>query len=79
MEKWNERELKFRYMMLSRMIMDCRYYLDNGNRNPKNLWACDEHRQIENMKAIWNSFQENEKPEWATWEEILGYEKEMCK
>ena len=34
-------------------------------------------RQIAEMKAIWNSFSENEKPEWLTWEMIERYEEEM--
>ena len=29
------------------------------------------------MKAIWNSFSEDEKPEWLTWEKIEKYEEEM--
>ena len=43
------------------------------------LWAGDEKSQIENMKALWNSFPEEDKPEWLTWEDILEYEKQMCK
>lgn len=77
MEDWGRYEPKFRYMMLSRMQMDCNYYLGNGNRNPKNLWACDEKAQIENMKALWNSFPDGEKPEWLTWEELLWYEEKL--
>lgn len=77
MEDWSKYEPKFRYMILSRMQMDCNYYLGNGNRNPKNLWAGDEKAQIENMKALWNSFPEEDKPEWLTWEELLEYEKNL--
>ena len=57
--------------------MDCDYYLGHGGRNSKQLWANSEIEQIEAMKYIWNSFSENEKPEWLTWEEILNYEKDM--
>lgn len=68
---------KFYYQLLSRMQMDCDYYLGYGGRNPKQLWANSEIKQIEAMKYIWNSFSENEKPEWLTWEELLNYEKDM--
>lgn len=62
-------------MMLSRLVSDCEYYLGNGNRYPKNLWAKSESEQIEEMKKIWNLLEE--KPEWLTWEQILEYEKQM--
>lgn len=29
------------------------------------------------MKGIWNSFPEDGKPEWLTWEQIEAYEAEM--
>ena len=68
---------RFRYRLLSRMKMDCLYYLGYGNRNPKNLWANNEKQQIEYMKAIWNSFSDDGKPEWLTFGQILEYEKAM--
>lgn len=67
----------FKYMMLDMMKQDCNYYLGNGNKLKKVLWANDEKEHIENMKALWNSFPENEKPEWLTIEQIEEYEKEM--
>ena len=78
MEDWNKYEPKFRYMMLSRMKSDCDYYLGYGNRSTNHLWAGDEKAQLENMKALWNSFPEEDKPEWLTWEELIEYEKQMC-
>ena len=71
-------DAKFRYMMLDRMRQDCEYYLGNGNRYAKHLWAGDEVKHIANMKAIWNSFPEGDKPEWLPYEKILEYEKKMC-
>lgn len=68
---------KFNYMMLSRLESDCRYYLVNGNRCVKHLWAGDEKKQIEEMKRIYNSFADDKKPEWLTWEQILEYERLM--
>ena len=75
-EQWIlDAEPKYRYMLLDRLRQDCEYYFGNGGRNPKNL--CNEVDQIEEMKAIWNSFPEEEKPEWLTWEDILDYERQM--
>ena len=73
-----ESEPKYRYMLLSRMKQDCEYYFGNGNKNPNNLCASNERDQIDEMKALWNSFSDEDKPEWLTWEEILDYENRMC-
>jgi hypothetical protein len=69
--------IRFNYMMLSRLESDCKYYLGNGNRNPKHLWAGDEEKHIAEMKKIYNSFTNDKKPEWLTMEQILEYEKQM--
>jgi len=66
---------KFRYMMLDRMRSDCDYFLGNGNGYEKHLWSGSVEKQIENMKALWNSFVE--KPEWLSMEDIEQYEKDM--
>lgn len=70
-------EPKYRYMLLSRMKQDCEYYLGYGNRNPNNLCAGNEKDQIDEMKALWNSFPEEDKPEWLTWDELLDYAQKM--
>lgn len=44
-------EPEFRYRMLSRMKSDCEYYLGYGGRSANHLWALDEAKQIEYMKA----------------------------
>ena len=46
--------MKFNYMMLSRLQMDCEYYLNFGNKNEKNLWALNEIKQIKKMFEIYN-------------------------
>lgn len=74
-----DKGLRFRYTMLSRLKADCDYYLGNGNRKKKHLWAEDEEKQITEMKKLYNSFKESEKPEWLSYEEILDYEKKMLK
>jgi len=68
---------KFRYQLLNRMQGDCDYYLGNGNRSRNALWAENEKEQIEVMKKLWNSFADDEKPEWLSWEGILNYESKM--
>lgn len=70
---------EFNYMLLGRLQSDCKYYLDYGYRNKKNLWAGDEQRQIDKMKELYNSFPSDQKPEWLTYEEILEFEKLMVK
>lgn len=65
------------YMMLSRLKADCDYYLGNGKGYAGHLWAQDEAKQIDEMKKIYNSFSEDKKPEWLTWDQILVYEKEL--
>lgn len=72
-----KREDTFRYMLLDRMRADCEYYLGFGNRHPKNLWAGDEAKQIAYMKALWNSFDVDGKPEWLSYSEILDYAERM--
>lgn len=67
-----------RYALLDRMRTDCKYYLGNGRRHNKHLWCVgDEQRHIDYMKAIWNSFPQDAKPEWLTMEQILAYERLM--
>lgn len=79
MEDWGKYESKFRYMMLDRLRQDCNYYLNYGHQSPNVLWSKDEKAQIENMKAIWNTFSENDTPEWLTLDDILEFERKMCK
>ena len=67
----------FKYRILSRMISDCKYFLGNGNRAEKHLWAGNVEDQVALMKALYNSFKDDEKPEWTSMDEIEGLEKEM--
>lgn len=70
-------EDKFRYMMLSRFQADCKYFLGNGNRHNKDLWAKDPNEHIKIMKALYNSLPTP--PDWITMKEIKNYEKELNK
>ena len=68
---------KYRYMLLDRMRSDCAYFLGNGNRHAKYLWAGNVEDQIADMKMLWSSFKPCEKPEWQTMEDIESLEKRM--
>lgn len=77
MEDWSRYEPEFRYMMLDRMRQDCNYYLGYGCRHADNLWAKDELTQIRVMKAIWDTFKPDDKPEWLTWDDLMNYARKM--
>ncbi|WP_215905118.1 LPD11 domain-containing protein [Treponema pectinovorum] len=68
---------KFRYMLLSRMIHDCEYYLNYGNRSPNCLWSKNEENHIKNMVSLYNSFSTYDKPSWISAKKIHEYSKEM--
>lgn len=70
----------FRYMMLGRIKDDCVGYLDpldNRYQWTERLWSHDPQKQIEIMKALYNSFPAEAKPQWLTWEQVLFYESQM--
>lgn len=73
-----ETELKsFNYMMLDRLRIDCDYFLGNGNGQLKHLYYKDVDKHIEKMKKIYNSFSEEEKPEWISLNDINNYKDKM--
>jgi NAD(P)H-flavin reductase len=63
--------------MLSRLESDCKYYLGYGNRYKKHLYYLDEQEHIDEMKKLYNSFPDDEKPQWISYDKILEYEKLM--
>ncbi|MEX2785400.1 LPD11 domain-containing protein [Streptococcus sp. H49] len=71
-------DIRNRYAMLDRLRSDCDYFLGNGHRDVSKLANGDILTHISEMKRYWLSFEENEKPEWLTWEEILAYEYKMA-
>lgn len=73
----NNTNLEYNYMLLDRLKQDCEYFLGNGNGSVKHLWAGDIDEQIDKMKELYNSFTDDEKPEWITMDDINNYEKEM--
>lgn len=70
-------DMRFRYSMLSRLKSDCDYFLGNGNGYEGHLWAGSVEKQIKEMRERWESFEEDEKPEWLTMEQIDEYERNM--
>jgi hypothetical protein len=70
-------DTKFNYMLLSRLKMDCDYYLGNGQIYGSHLWAGDERKQIDKMRELWNGFKK--KPAWLSMDDIETYESKMIK
>jgi len=70
-----QEKTEFKYMMLNRLQMDCKYFLGWGNGNPNNLWALNVKDQIQEMKKRWNEL--DEKPVWLTMEQIEQFERDM--
>jgi hypothetical protein len=73
---------KFRIALLARLKSDCDYYLGNGNRNLKHLWAKNEHDHIHEMKGLFDSFSDAERrdfniDDWISREMISSYESSM--
>lgn len=66
---------EFNYMLLSRLKMDCEYFLGNGNGSERILWAGNVNDQIEKMKELYNSV--DPKPEWISMEDIEDFEIKM--
>lgn len=75
--KYEKNPNRFNYMMLDRLRSDCDYYLGYGNRRKNRLCYDDEQKHINRMKELYNSFPDDKKPEWLTYEQILSYEKQM--
>ena len=72
-----EKSYKFNYMMLGRLRSDNDYYLGNGNRHEKHLWAGNVKDQIAEMKRLYNQLPKHLKPEWLSMTDINNYEKKM--
>lgn len=72
-----EKNFEFTYKMLGRLKSDCEYFLGAGNRAEKYLWANSVTEQISEMKRLFHSLPEDQKPEWLTLEQISNYENKM--
>ena len=67
----------FNYQLLSRLQLDCKYFLGYGNGNEARLWAGNVEEQITKMRELWDRFSDSEKPEWISEKEIDEYESLM--
>ena len=67
----------YKYMLLDRLRADCGYYLDGGNRNCKYLWGGSVAAHLDAMRALYESFPEDDRPEWLTAEQIDDYTAQM--
>lgn len=65
----------FEYMLLDRCKQDCEYYLGNGNKQNKYLWAGNPRDHIKKMIELFRSVPES--PEWLTIEQIKDYAERM--
>jgi hypothetical protein len=65
----------FNYMMLSRLQMDCEYFLGNGARNPKVLHQLDTKKQIQEMVRLYNILPV--KPKWISMDDIMLYKDKL--
>ena len=65
------------YMMLDRLRTDCEYFLGNGNGYLGSLYYKDIDKHIAEMKKIYESFTEQEKPEWISAKDIENYREKM--
>ena len=70
-------DVTFRYQMLGRLISDCDYYLSCPKPTSDVLWGNEEEKQIHLIQTLYDSFSEEEKPEWITQEEIDEYTERM--
>ena len=68
---------EFDYMMLSRCKMDCDYFLGNGNGYEGHLYYKEVNEHCDEMKKLYESFADDDKPEWLTLEQIEEYRTKM--
>jgi len=65
------------YMMLDRLRSDCKYFLGYGYGYEGHLYYKNVNEHCDAMKKLYNSFSEEDKPEWLTEEEIEKYRADM--
>lgn len=74
---FRENPRKLDYMLLSRYKRDCDYFLSCGNGYEGHLYFHTVEKQIAEMKKLYNSFSEDEKPQWLTMVQIDKYHEDM--
>ena len=68
---------EFDYMMLDRLKSDCDYFLGYGAGSEGNLYYQDVNKHCNEMKKLYDSFSDTEKPVWLTAEQIEKYKTDM--
>ena len=63
------------YRLLDRLRTDCEYFLGEGQRAEKHLWAGSVDAQIVKMRELYAQLPE--KPEWLSTEKIDEYARRM--
>ena len=76
-EPYVENPKKLEYMLLDRMRSDCEYFLGNGNGYEGHLYGGSIENICNEMKSIWESFTDSEKPEWLSLKDIADYKTKM--
>lgn len=70
--------LEYKYKLLKNSKKHCDYYLNNKNGVTNNLWNFKGiKKQVVDMKLIYNSFSEEEQPEWLTMKQIEKFEQDL--
>ena len=64
------------YRLLGRLRADCEYFLGEGGRAEKHLWAGSVYAQIVKMRELYDALPQ--KPEWLTKEAIDDYADRMA-
>lgn len=75
-----EAKFQYNYMMLSRLKSDCDGFLSEGDiryHNERQIWGVTVESHIAHMKELWEMIDDDLKPEWCSWEQILEYERKM--
>ena len=67
------------YRMLGRFQSDCDYFLGYGNGYEGHLYFKEVDKHCDEMKALYQSFSEEDKPEWLSLEDIENYREQMLK
>lgn len=67
------------YRMLARYKADCDYFLGNGNGYEGHLYFKSVEEHCSQMQELYDSFSEDEKPEWLSAEDIQKYKAEMLR
>ena len=57
--------------------MDCDYFLGSGNGCEKHLYYKTVEEHCAAMENLWNSFSDEDKPEWLTMNQIREYREKM--